>query len=166
MSKSGFWLPQGYLWKCSIPLSWNNANNYNFLFETCEIQCIYLWRSQYVSDDSNILSCVWGWDELGGDGLSWAWGKWAKRCTSQLAAVNLARSLSIVDTLQLQLQLQLTPQSTAAVQLLHQHKKRSTPAPPQPSSSPPSELQLKPSFSHQPPTLLHVTQHILTHKLG
>ena len=35
MSESGFWLPQGYLWKCSITLSGNNSNNYNFLFETC-----------------------------------------------------------------------------------------------------------------------------------
>ena len=33
--KSGIWLPQGYLWKCSIPLSWNNANSFKILFETC-----------------------------------------------------------------------------------------------------------------------------------
>ena len=35
MSESGFWLPRGYLQKCSIPLSWYNSNNYTFLFETC-----------------------------------------------------------------------------------------------------------------------------------
>ena len=35
LSKSGFWLPQEYLWNCSIPLSWNKSNNYTFLFETC-----------------------------------------------------------------------------------------------------------------------------------
>ena len=29
-----FWLPQGYLHKCSIQLSCNNLNNHYFLFET------------------------------------------------------------------------------------------------------------------------------------
>ena len=46
MSKCGFWLPQGYLWKCSIPLSWNNSNNYTFLFETCAYVCPNIIKTQ------------------------------------------------------------------------------------------------------------------------
>ena len=64
MSESGFWLPQGYFWKCSIPLSWNNSSNYTFLFETCVMvvkmmmtqSCRLLSASMYLN---KYIFCKW-----------------------------------------------------------------------------------------------------------
>ena len=55
LSKSAFRLPKGYLQKCSIPLSWNNGNNYNFLLLTCDdrvnflISCIGITQVRHQS---------------------------------------------------------------------------------------------------------------------